>query len=159
MKTFILAYVIRFNRSDGSTSDKDYYDVFPEYDRDGRSPGEQADNRLKEIENSYDGDASIHSWNIAEITKTSEWYPIENNDSEISFLETYYEIVNWISTERNKTELTGIVAKIQEEQGSTGFYTLAKQWTDEFQEKYKDESWDGQFFDLVEEFCNLKNKL
>lgn len=76
-----------------------------------------------------------------------------------SWQETHFEIVDFITFIRKADKLTGEVKKRQEQQGTGGLYELAEEWTDEFEELHKGREWDGDFFDEIEEFCDLKNKL
>ncbi len=89
MKSFIVAYVLRTTKHDHLSkevhSDTDHYQVFCEYDELERTPEQQAENFVRELENSFDeGSVELYSWNVAEITKTSEHYPIQRFDTQIN---------------------------------------------------------------------------
>lgn len=78
---YILCYTDRDKEAMDDTSDTDYFEVFPEVGKDGLSPFEQAENRLKQIESEYDADNATHelyTWNIAAIVKSNEWYGTGN---------------------------------------------------------------------------------
>lgn len=70
-----------------------------------------------------------------------------------SWIETYYEIVSSI----NLNESNPVIEKIRDDKGIGGLYEFAELLTDEFETKYKDTEWDGEFFDMIEEF--ISNKL
>jgi hypothetical protein len=78
------------------------------------------------------------------------------------YLETHYDIVEFI-TEQLQEYVGGYnwsnILKRYEEQGSGGMYLLAKEWCDEFTEKYKDVVWgeELEYYETLEEFLNLKN--
>jgi hypothetical protein len=76
----------------------------------------------------------------------------------ISWQETHFEIVDFIVGIRKADKLEGVIAKRQEEQGIGGLYELAEEWTEEFEKLNEGREWDGDFFDEIEEFCELKNK-
>lgn len=71
---YLLCYTVRVNH--GSTDiDTDQWEVFAERVND-LSPIQQADRRLKEIQNEYENSpvAVLYTWNIAKVVKTNEWY-------------------------------------------------------------------------------------
>lgn len=70
--------------------------------------------------------------------------------------ETHFEIVSAINQEWRKDTPTGIVAERQAAQGHGGLYELAEELTDEFERRYANFEWDGEFFDLIEEFIREK---
>lgn len=72
-----------------------------------------------------------------------------------SYLGTYFEISSYINSNREK----GLINKTQEDSGTCGLWELAEEWTDEFEKLTKGRVWDGEFFDELEEFCKLKNKI
>lgn len=72
------------------------------------------------------------------------------------YLETYYEMVQAITIEHMKDEPQGIVKDRHDAQGHGGLYELAKELTDEFQEKHNGRLWDGDFFDEIQSFLNEK---
>lgn len=75
-----------------------------------------------------------------------------------SWMETFYEIVEYITLERQKDNDTELFKDIQENQGSKGFWILAEQWADEFENLNKGRNWeDGDFYDEIVEFCKKKN--
>lgn len=77
-----------------------------------------------------------------------------------SYLETYFEIVDYITMERIKppSEYSTLFKDIQETSGTCGFWDLAEAWTNEFEAKERGRIWDGEFYEEVEDFCKLKNK-
>jgi hypothetical protein len=76
-----------------------------------------------------------------------------------SWQETHFEIVEFITTQRQSDKLSGKIKEIHELQGTGGFYELAEDWTNEFELKYKDVMWgeELEFFETMEEFLNEKN--
>lgn len=75
-----------------------------------------------------------------------------------SYLETFYEIVAFITNAENSYE-DNKIKRIAYEEGTGALYETAKNWTDEFEEFYKDREWDGEFFEYIENFCNDKNEI
>lgn len=82
------------------------------------------------------------------------------------YLETYYLVVEFIEDTLAKYfdcngaywEEENYISKQYSERGIGAKFELAKRWTDEFQEKYKDCDWsDGTWFGTVEEFLIEKN--
>lgn len=76
-----------------------------------------------------------------------------------SWQETHFEVVDFLTRERQKEPMEGKALEVQESQGTGGFYELAEKWTDEFELKYRDIVWgvDLEFFDTIEEFLIAKN--
>jgi hypothetical protein len=83
---------------------------------------------------------------------------VKNEDLE-NYLETHFDVVAFINYQL-ETYVDNQVYKRHEAQGSGGMYLLAKQWTDEFTEKYKNIVWgeELEYYDTLEEFLNNKNK-
>lgn len=73
------------------------------------------------------------------------------------WLETFYEIVAWITHQRTVDNFRGDISDVQYKEGSTGFYDLAIEWTNKFEVLNKGREWDGEFFDEVKQFCKMKN--
>lgn len=74
-----------------------------------------------------------------------------------SWHETHYEVVDEMTRRLHKDEdCTQPISKFVEQNGRGGLYELAEELTDEFEEKFKDYEWDGEFFDEIENFCILK---
>lgn len=75
-----------------------------------------------------------------------------------SWIETHHEVVSFITerlledqnadTQINRASAAG---------GTTGRYTLAEQWTDDFEQANAGREWDGEFFDEIEQFLATKN--
>jgi hypothetical protein len=74
-----------------------------------------------------------------------------------SCLETYYEVSTFI--ERKADEECGVAYDTICSQGRGGLYTLAKMWTDEFEQLHIDRQWDGEWLEVLDEFINNKNEL
>lgn len=72
-----------------------------------------------------------------------------------SYLETYYEVVSYLTL----TEKEGTEYNARTEYGTGGMYDLARELTDEFEKLHENRSWDGEFFDEIEEFLDDKIKL
>ena len=72
------------------------------------------------------------------------------------YLETHFEIVKAIVEQEQLENCCGIVYERRRDYGYGGLYELAKELTDEFQEKFKDHQWDGDFADEIESFLEEK---
>lgn len=90
--------------------------------------------------------------------KELEMY-LQEKDTNISsidddYLETYFEVVQHLvltlDNEYSKSFST------REAEGIGGLYTLAKQWTNEFQRKYKNYFFDGDWLDKIDDFLLKK---
>ena len=82
-------------------------------------------------------------------------------EKDSDYLEAYYEVVKFIEYQLENYVDT-VVYKKMNHKGTGGLYELAKEWTDEFTEKYKDVVWgegDLEYYDTIEEFLTNKNKL
>jgi hypothetical protein len=75
-----------------------------------------------------------------------------------SWQETHFEIVQAITIENMKKNPKGVVLDRCENQGHCGLYELAEELTDEFETKYKDNVWDGEFLDYMYSFLEEKLK-
>lgn len=73
------------------------------------------------------------------------------------YLETYYEVVDYITRQLVDDDPTGKIALTAVMEGRGGMYTLAEYWADEFEAVNSSREWDGEFYDEIEEFCNKKN--
>lgn len=73
-----------------------------------------------------------------------------------SWAETHFEIVRFIS--QHELDESGTIGLIVATQGTGGLYELAEDWADEFEKMNEYGKWDGEFYDEIEAFCNLKNK-
>lgn len=71
-----------------------------------------------------------------------------------SYLETHFEVVSHlkIGVEQEGSAL----AEYYQKTGTGGLYELAKEYTDEFEQKNKGREWDGEFFDEIEAFVKEK---
>lgn len=79
------------------------------------------------------------------------------------YLETHFDVVEFITEHLTIWEGDddwSVIFKKYREQGSGGMYLLAKQWTDDFQEKYQNIVWgeELEYYDTLEEFLTNKNK-
>ena len=72
--------------------------------------------------------------------------------------ETHFEIVDVIVQWLNqpKENIPNVILKVENTQGRAGLYDLAKEWTDEFEQLYKDKEWDGEWLDTIDEFIREK---
>ena len=68
--------------------------------------------------------------------------------------ETHYEIVQRITIEMHRPVPRGVANQRHEQQGHGGLYELAEELTDKFEFLNKDKEGDGDFFDMIDEFCN-----
>jgi len=74
------------------------------------------------------------------------------------WMETHHEVVSFIC---DAEEVEGTTAYNRKEtEGRGGIYELAKEWTNEFELKYKGIAWGEQieYFDTLELFLNQKNQ-
>lgn len=92
----------------------------------------------------------------------------KTRDSFTEYLETHYLIVEFIEETLNLYfdcnnafyEVESYITKDYTQRGTGSKFEMARQWTDEFQEKYKDEDWlENDWYDTLEVFLNEKNKL
>lgn len=77
-------------------------------------------------------------------------------DTFVSYLETHFEVVSFFARVEDK-HVDSVVNQVRDDNGSTGLYELAKDWTEEFQQLHEGREWDGEFIDEIEEFCARKN--
>ena len=72
-----------------------------------------------------------------------------------NWLLVFFEVCSFIGIE-HYNEKDNIV---NEQDGAEGRFNLAKEWTNEFQEKFKNENWGVEidYYDTLDEF--LENKL
>ncbi|MFZ1704362.1 MAG: hypothetical protein WAT79_08440 [Saprospiraceae bacterium] len=82
---------------------------------------------------------------------------------DISFLETHYEVVEFITLHLQKwdgkeIDDSDVILSRRTEQGHGGLYELAQEWTEEFETKYSGTEWGItlEYFDTIEEFLNTK---
>lgn len=100
--------------------------------------------------------------NVADKIISQMEFSIEKDSD---YLEAYFDTVQFITDcldQVDYSDITTVVCRRNYEQGSGGMYELAKEWTDEFTEKYKDVVWgedDLEYYDTIEEFLTNKNKL
>jgi len=84
----------------------------------------------------------------------------------VSWKETHFEVVQFITGHRIKTgyriktdgKSRSVINDTHATSGTGGLYELAEDWTNEFEQLHAGRQWDGEFFDEIEEFCNLKNQ-
>lgn len=75
-----------------------------------------------------------------------------------SWTETHHEVVRAIALADNGCTSV-VVSSVAGMKGTGGLYELAEELTDKFEELHKDTEWDGEFFDVVEEFLIKELKL
>ena len=75
--------------------------------------------------------------------------------NKVEYLETYFEVVSAIVRQLDNEHSASY--KERELNGLGGLYELAEELTDEFQEKYEDYEFDGDFLDLIDLF--LKDRI
>lgn len=75
------------------------------------------------------------------------------------YLETYYEIVAFITAceyQQNTSKLIDGMIKlkssVEQEKGIGGLYELAEDLTDKFMKQYEDYTFDGDYFEKLEEY-------
>lgn len=79
-----------------------------------------------------------------------------------SWMETHHEVCEFIGYRLKESELLyteNVIIETSSSQGSGGLYTLAEQWTDEFEKLNEGRVWDGEFFNEIGNFLNEKNKI
>ena len=76
------------------------------------------------------------------------------------YLESYYDIVEFITNQIILWDGSSAVVKRYEEQGRGGMYELAKEWTDIFMRDYEGVNWgeELEYYEVMETFLNDKNK-
>lgn len=72
----------------------------------------------------------------------------------VSWHETHFEIVMMMSDQLDLEDTS--IYQHYENYGRGGLYELAAEWTDEFEELNKYREWDGEFFDEIDSFFELK---
>ncbi len=77
-----------------------------------------------------------------------------------TWIETYFEIASAIAAERahDMGPWSPLLIKVNESQGTGGFYELAEDLTDKFEKLHEGRAWDGDFFDTIEEFIEEEFK-
>jgi len=70
-----------------------------------------------------------------------------------SCLETHFVIVECITLNLEKSE---VCKEIQEQEGHPGLYALALELTLEFEKRHKGREWDGEWLEVLWEFCDKK---
>jgi len=71
-----------------------------------------------------------------------------------SFLETFFQF----STNWDNSDVKSEVKTVQSLHGHMALCELAKEWTTEFEDRYKDQDWeDLDWYDTLEEFFESKN--
>ena len=77
----------------------------------------------------------------------------------ISWMETHYEIVAKLTLELVKDEIDSCLVRDRyDSQGTGGMYELAEELTDEFETANQGRLWEGDYFDTLDTFINLKLK-
>lgn len=71
-----------------------------------------------------------------------------------SWKDTFYEVTKEIERMRDWLVMPKRLADIQAEQGRCGFYSLAEELTNKFENINVGRQWDGDFFDELEAFIN-----
>jgi hypothetical protein len=76
-----------------------------------------------------------------------------------SWIKTHYEVVQYINSQEEGFVTLGTkIERIKEERGLDALYTLAEQWTDDFEAEYVGKTWEsGEFFDTIDNFLTTKN--
>lgn len=69
-----------------------------------------------------------------------------------SWQETHFEVVQEIALRLSKDVISGRVNDEYSEGGTGAMYDLAEELTDIFEKRYEGYEWDGEFFDVIEEF-------
>jgi len=72
------------------------------------------------------------------------------------WIETHFEIVSEITSNIDTYE--GKVKEIYETQGRGGIYELAEELTNEFEQQFQGQEWDGEYFEALAGFLSEKLK-
>ena len=92
------------------------------------------------------------------ILKEAKEYLVTDYKDELSdYLETYHEITRCI-WEAIDSDFLNEIKLVYDQNGTGAMYELARAYTDEFQRLHHDRQWDGDFFDEIENFMNLKRQ-
>jgi len=83
---------------------------------------------------------------------------MNHTPEQVDYLETFYEVVAMIESQRNADEPHPAIKHINDTQGTGGFWELAIKLTDQFEQKYSGKQWDGEYFDTLEEYLNTEIK-
>jgi hypothetical protein len=118
------------------------------YDKEGTPVGTKDFDTLTYFMNVVDEDSFCLEMKGAELVYVPNGFE--------SWHETHFEIVAAIAIEHQKSEPQGVVRERHDAQGHGGLYELAKELTDEFEQLNKGRTWDGEFFDEIEDFLNKK---
>ena len=70
-----------------------------------------------------------------------------------SWIETYHEVVSFMTLQYERdTDFSSPMFKVNEERGTEGWYELAEELTNKFENLHKGRKWDGEFFEELEHF-------
>ena len=70
-----------------------------------------------------------------------------------SWIETYHEVVSFMTLQYERdADFSSRMSKVSEERGTGGWYELAEELTNKFENLHKGREWDGDFFDEIEYF-------
>lgn len=70
-----------------------------------------------------------------------------------SWIETYHEVVSFMTLQYERdADFSSRMSKVNEERGTRGWYELAEELTNKFENLHKGREWDGDFFDEIEYF-------
>lgn len=76
-----------------------------------------------------------------------------------SWMETHHEIVAGITLRVQDLDRAPIgLYDLYDKHGTGGMYELAEELTDKFEKQYKGKEWDGEYFDVIEEFIATELK-
>lgn len=80
---------------------------------------------------------------------------------DVEYLEVHHNIVAQVTLWEEMSNEGTLISKAREEKGQGGIYELCQDWTDEFQEKYKDVIWGEnlEYYEVIEDFLSEKNSL
>jgi hypothetical protein len=72
-----------------------------------------------------------------------------------SWQETHFEVVTYLT---QILHYSGSISNLAREEGGLGrLYELAENLTNEFEWKYEDKEWDGDYLDTIDSFLKTKN--
>ena len=73
-----------------------------------------------------------------------------------SWTETHHEIVKAIHYNLDQPNYEGKAYEVMADEGTGGLYEFAQELTDKFEKYHHDVTWDGEYFDKLEEFLAIE---
>lgn len=78
-----------------------------------------------------------------------------------SWKETFFQFTTQIQykMDKDKTHINTIIKQKQDSDGCMGLCSLAEEWADKFELENKGVEWDGEYFDAIDKFVIINNKI